>query len=225
MNNLQIVQQYVSEIKGNGIAYKVSKPVHTFHFSVPEVAPWTYTVTKTNYIHPLAELIYRINPKVYGVIGVLAGTMESSLLQLYTNLNLQKIVICDIDLADFVPGRDMGSYAYRNICGTNYGNFQGEFIYIRADSTKTKSIDTLGPYDLFFVDGQHEKTAVYKDMETAWRNLTPNGVILVHDIDLTSSSVREGYDNWIQQHEKEIDHIEISNDKFFLGLGIVVKKF
>ncbi len=131
---------------------------------------------------------------------------------------------CDVDLADYNPKRDTGTIAYRNICGTEYGNYEGEFVYCRADSKKTDLFNKLGPYDLVFVDGEHTREGCYNDMRMALQCLTDDGVILCHDLELENCSTVDGYNMFCSENAQHIHHIEIPATDFQLGLGVVTKR-
>ena len=175
------------------------------------------------YQHRLSELVFQLKPKRYAVIGVLFGTTESFLLQCQ-NYHPDLIVACDVDLADYNPKRDTGTIAYRNICGTQYGNFQGEFVYCRADSKKTDLFQKLGQYDFVFVDGEHTKEAAYSDLNKALSSLSDDGVILCHDLELPNCSTVDGYRRFCSDFDKWIQHVEIPATDFQLGLGVIAKR-
>jgi predicted O-methyltransferase YrrM len=111
---------------------------------------------------------------------------------------------------------------YKNICGTRFGNFQGKFVYVRANSRHTGILQRICNYDVIFVDGEHNREAVLNDMAIANACLNNNGVILVHDLDLDSSSVRDGYFEYLKAH-REYKHFEIPGSLFQLGLEMVWK--
>jgi len=176
------------------------------------------------YIHRLTELIHRTGSRRHLSIGALIGTMESFLCQCFRP-HLERIVICDVDLASYSEGRDMGAYCYRNICGTRYGDFQKQFIYIR-DNSKTErakaTMRVLGQFDTVFVDGEHSRAAVMSDMTIAAECLADGGTIFVHDLELPGD-VSQGYRDWLAAHP-EWEHAEAPGSHFLLGLGIVQRK-
>ena len=196
---------------------------YCYPLDVPEAAGWLGTVLHSNYLDSLAGLLSQLNPATYGVIGGLLGTLESYWLQQYPSPALQSIVVCDLDIAAYHPRRENGSYVYRNICSLDHGAFQGEFVFLRADSTQTTRIGALGPYDVFFVDGRHDRMAVCEDMLTAFKSLRTGGFMLVHDIDMEGSSVREGYDAWVHEMGDLVQTYEVPHPQFHLGLGVVQK--
>lgn len=181
-------------------------------------------VKHQKYLPALAALIADLNPKSLLTIGALYGTTESYLLQTWLNCfsHLREITICDVDLADYNPNRDNGSIIYRNICGTQYGNFQGVFTHIRGSSREPEAklrLAACGPYDVVFVDGEHTAQAVYSDMSLAAESLRPGGTILVHDTALTSSSVPQGWHRWAGDHSPEWVCDSVTEETFLLGLG------
>ncbi len=180
-------------------------------------------VKHERYLPRLAKLISLLRPKRLLTIGALYGTTESYLLQTHPTW-LDAITICDVDLADYNPNRDNGSVVYRNICGTQYGKFQGIFNLIRGSSRDGEVMDRIiagGPYDVAFVDGEHSSDAVQSDMTVAAQCLAPKGTILVHDTCLFSSSVPEGWDNWAKTHAAGWTCDAVPDPEFFLGLGFV----
>lgn len=183
-------------------------------------------VKHIRYMPPLAGLIAELNPASMLTIGALYGTTESYLLQTWLNVRqkLAVITICDVDLPEYNANRDNGSLVYRNICGTQYGNFGGLFTMIRGSSRDPivkARIAACGPYDVVFVDGEHSAEAVYSDMQLASECLNPGGTILVHDLDLDSSSVRIGWNRWAAGHSPEWRFNTVPDSTFLLGLGFV----
>jgi hypothetical protein len=182
-------------------------------------------VCNANYIIKLTALLDHLKPEVYGVIGVLYGSLEMMWLKLHTH-KPKRIVACDVDMPEYNPKRDTISCAARNICGTDHGNFPGQYVHIRASSLECDLFTKCGPYSVVFVDGGHWREAVMNDMKMAWDSMSPGGTILVHDLDLPNSSVAKGYFDWIAGMEskgQKIDHAECSDKEFLLGLGIVKK--
>lgn len=182
-------------------------------------------VTHERYLPPLGALIGKLQPVHLLTIGALFGTTESYVLQCCAGRNfLQTITICDLDIAEYNPRRDNGSLVYRNICGTEFGKYEGTFTQIRGSShwpDVTRKIEACGPFDLAFVDGEHTADAVYADIDLAARCLTPGGTILVHDTSLLSSSVPQGWNKWAIDHHPEWVCDAVSDHTFFLGLGFV----
>ncbi len=193
-----------------------------FHYSAERFDPFHNTAVDRHYIVKLAEVLFRLRPRRYCVIGALLGTLESYLLQCYEPF-LEHITVCDVDLAAYNAKRDTGALCYRNICGAEFGRFGGQFVYIRDNSTSPRaqqSIQALGPYDVVFVDGEHSYKAVQSDIETALGCLAPGGIVLVHDIELFSSRVPQGYSDFVR-NKCSITHVEISAAYFQLGLGMI----
>lgn len=199
----------------------------------PEVKPFKFDyptcmagpvkfVTSPTYLPRMAAILARLAPRHYGVIGCLVGTTESYLLQVH-GFHPQVITCMDIDMPEYNPARDNGSYVYRNICGAEYGNFQGKFVFIRSNSRETGIFQKICKYDVVFVDGEHSREAVINDMTIAHTCLNQAGVILVHDLDLHTSSVKDGYFTWLKAHP-EYEHFEIPDDLFQCGLGVVWRK-
>jgi len=197
-------------------------PVEPFEYEYPKyLKPHVAVVTSPTYLPKMAAILARLRPNHYGVIGCLVGTTESYMLQVHHHQ--PRVIVCmDVDLAEYNPDRDNGSYVYRNICGTRFGNFQGRFVYIRANSKETGIFQKICKYDVVFVDGEHTREAVINDMKITNACLNKDGVILVHDLDLSSSSVRAGYFEWLAAHP-EYKHFEIPGSLFQFGLGVVWK--
>lgn len=180
-------------------------------------------VTNDRYMPRLAQLIAQLKPKRLLTIGALFGTSESYLLQCCGGREfLETITICDLDIEDYNPNRDNGSLIYRNICGTQYGAFQGVFTHFRGGSRwpeVRRRVAGCAPYDLVFVDGEHSAEAVYDDNNLAAECLAPGGTILVHDTSLMSSSVPAGWDKWCKDHNPEWVCDAVPEEVFLLGLG------
>lgn len=179
-------------------------------------------VKHPKYLPALASLMIELKPKNILTIGALYGTTESFMLQVCDSSGPESITICDVDLADYNPNRDNGSLVYRNICGTKYGNFGGIFTLIRGSSQEVevkRRIAACGPYDVVFVDGEHFAPAVYSDITLAAENLNPGGTILVHDTELFSSSVPQGWHAWATANAPEWVCDAVPDATFFLGLG------
>ena len=198
------------------------KSVEPFKYDYPACQkPHVQFVTSKTYLPKMAAILDRLKPNHYGVIGCLLGTTESYLLQVHGHH--PRVIVCmDLDMPEYNPERDNGSYVYRNICGTGFGNFQGRFVYIRANSKETGIFQKICKYDVIFVDGEHTREAVLNDMAIANSCLNKDGVILIHDLDLHSSSVRDGYFAYLAAHP-EYKHMEIPDSLFQLGLGVVWK--
>lgn len=186
------------------------------------------------YVIRLCEVLHRVHlsvragssgPLSHLTIGGLLGTLESFYARCFPPI-LDRIVVCDVDLESYNPRRDMGSYCYRNVCGTEYGRFCGQFVYLRDDSKETlaqQALRALGPFATVFVDGEHTREAVISDMSLAASCLAPGGVILVHDLELFSSSVPEGYLEWVREHP-EWEHAEVPGSDLMMGLGLVQRR-
>jgi len=186
-----------------------------FNFKLPFFSPPVNTVTQPNYMYPFAAIWGAVKPKSYLVIGVLYGSSECYAMW-KTGHKPYRIVACDIDLAAYNPDRNNLAYAYQNLSKDN----EAEIVTMRCNSRYCNLMENLGPYDLAFIDGEHTGEAVYADLTHARKSLSPGGIILVHDLELHTSSVKQGYDNWLKDNP-QFDHIEISSKHFQLGLGLV----
>ena len=177
------------------------------------------------YLPRLAALIARLHPARMLTIGALLGTLESYLLQCCDGASfLKRITICDLDAADYNSRRDNGSLCYRNICGTDYGNFPGIFTFIRGNSAwpdVRKTVRACGPFDLVFVDGEHTETGVYSDLVLSSEVLAEGGTILVHDTDLHESGTPRGWAKWGKDNSADWVTEEVTDEVFYLGMGIV----
>lgn len=179
-------------------------------------------VTHERYLPALAALIAKLRPINMLTIGALYGTLETCLLQCHGGRDwLGTITICDLDIPDYNANRDNGSLIYRNICGTQYGAFQRTFTHIRGSSQwpdVIAKIHAMGCYDLIFIDGEHTREAVMRDLDTASECVTRDGTILVHDTELFSSSVPQGWHEWAHANPRwRCD--AVPNSTFLHGLG------
>jgi predicted O-methyltransferase YrrM len=189
-----------------------------FNFKMPFFSPPVLVVTSANYIHPFTAIWGAVKPKVYLVIGVLYGSSECYAMW-KTGHKPNRIVACDVDLAAYNPERNNLAYAYQNLSKDN----DAEIVTMRCNSRHCSLMETLGPYDLMFIDGEHTGEAVYADLNHAKKSLAPGGIALVHDLELHSSSVKQGYDKWLKENP-QFDHIEVSSKHFQLGLGLVQRR-
>lgn len=191
----------------------------------PDRPEYITAVSHAEYICRVGEIIAKINPARYLTIGGLWGTTESYAMQC-CGWRPEKITVLDIDSAEYNPDRDSGSFCYRNICGTKYSSFDGDFSYIRHDSQKMTNGKVnglgIGHYDCIFLDGQHDSKAIRNDLTNAtWLlSLKPNACILVHDIELEGSDVGAGYRNWLSEHSFWF-HEEFGSKEVLHGLGII----
>lgn len=93
----------------------------------------------------------------------------------------------------------------------------------------------LGPsdrFDLVFVDGLHERRQVHRDILNAWRHLTPNGAILVHDCspptEASASPRASGlwcgdvYRGWMDARHDLTGEASLACVETDLGCGLVV---
>lgn len=186
-----------------------------FSFNVPFFSSPVNTVTATNYMHPFSAMWGAVKPQYYLVIGVLYGSSECYAMW-KTGHKPKRIVACDVDLAAYNPLRNNLAYAYQNLSKDN----DAEIVTMRCNSRYCSLMEHLGPYDLIFIDGEHTGEAVYADLNHAKKSLAPGGIILVHDLELHTSSVKQGYDAWLKDHS-QFNHIEVSSKHFQLGLGLV----
>ncbi len=186
-----------------------------FSFKLPFYSPPVLTVTAPNYLHPFSVIWGAVKPRTYLTIGVLYGSTEYYSM-LKTKHKPKRIVACDIDLAAYNPERNTLAYAYQNLTKDN----DGEVVTIRCNSRTSSLMEVLGPYDLIFIDGEHTGEAVYADLNHAKKSLAPDGIVLVHDLELHTSSVKKGYDEWLKANP-QFNHIDVSSKYFQLGLGLV----
>lgn len=179
----------------------------------------------SGYVTILAKLMANLRPTRLLTIGALFGTTESYLLQCEGGQDfIAEITICDLDMPNYNSNRDNGSIIYRNICGTQYGEFDREFAFVRGDSRTEgvkRKLGALGPYDLIFIDGEHSADAVYSDLELSSRCLAGGGTILVHDVALPDCNLVDGWLAWAHQHSPEFKCDAVGDDIFQFGLGFV----
>lgn len=191
----------------------------------PDRKEYVIAVSHAEYICRVGEIIAKINPARYLTIGWLWGTTESYAMQC-CGWRPEKIAVIDIDSAQYNPDRDSGSFCYRNICGTKYSSFDGDFSYIRHDSQRMANGKVnglgIGYYDCIFLDGEHTAAAIEKDLtNSTWLlSLKKDACIIVHDIELDGSDVGVGYNRWLESHQFW-QHKEFSSKEVLHGLGII----
>jgi predicted O-methyltransferase YrrM len=189
-----------------------------FHFHVPFVCNYTGFVLDPKYIFNFSVLWDFFKPIKYLVIGALLGTSESYACW-RTKHHPSLIVVADIDLAGYNPNRSNMASQYINITA----HYPNELILMRSNSQTSNSCRAHGPYDLIFVDGEHSRKGVYKDIQHAWSQLTEDGVIMVHDVDLIPG-VSKGYNDWLRAAGDQAEHVTIPNEYFQQGLGLIQRK-
>lgn len=191
-----------------------------FHWTAPaHVAPHMATALNPTWLR-LSQFLGVVRPRRYAAIGCLVGTMEAYALQ-RCNWAPDRIVFEDLDIPAYNPLRDTGSHAYRNICSPMTSDFQGEFVYARADSQKSAILSALGPYDLILVDGCHSPEALKHDLEVAYNALDNESAMLVHDLELPNTGLGPAYQEWCRM--KGVEHAELDKSIVVHGLGIVYK--
>ena len=96
------------------------------------------------------------------------------------------------------------------------------------DSTSQYSINNarkLGPFDLIFIDGNHDYEIAKKDFENYKEMISDNGVIILHDI---KSKVHEGiprlWNEITSKNEYEIDTVYNDDVIMKTGFGILKPK-
>lgn len=109
------------------------------------------------------------------------------------------------DGVDIMPGRG------------NYTMTSDQFFKIIPDSQM---------YDIIFVDGDHEKTQVLKDIENSLKHLNEGGTILCHDINppkefyLASRYCNNCWEAWAELRSTRSD-LEMYALNIDLGPGII----
>ena len=64
-----------------------------------------------------------------------------------------------------------------------------------------KSLDKDIKYDIVFIDGLHEHSQVYRDIQNSLNHLNPNGIIVMHDC-MPKNEKMQLWDNKSHQHEE-----------------------
>jgi len=91
--------------------------------------------------------------------------------------NLTTADIVDVNAPDG-PWRDAGLSATPAAIVSRLG--LGQTVTFRTASA-AEALQTSERFDLVFLDGDHSKLAVYREISAALRILNPNGLILLHD--------------------------------------------
>ena len=146
-------------------------------------------------------------------IGFHAGFTNTILKKIF---NFQEIVAIDI-----IDGPVNGSAFRANLRFKN-------LTLICNDSTSQYSIDIaskLGPFDLIFIDGNHDYEIAKKDFENYKEMISNKGVIVLHDI---KSMVHEGlprlWNEITSKNEYEVDTVYNSDVTMKTGIGILKPK-
>jgi len=146
-------------------------------------------------------------------IGFHAGFTNTILKKIF---NFQEIVAIDI-----IDGPVNGSAFRANLRFKN-------LTLICNDSTSQYSIDNarkLGPFDLIFIDGNHDYEIAKKDFENYKEMISDNGVIALHDI---KSKVHEGiprlWNEITSKNEYEVDTVYNADVIMKTGFGILKPK-
>tara|TARA_X000000950_G_scaffold118283_1_gene148194 strand:- start:388 stop:1065 length:678 start_codon:yes stop_codon:yes gene_type:complete len=175
--------------------------------------------------HEIVKLIYELKRYEKTVkkkfssfleIGFATGINNSLLNKMF---NFKKIVAVDIV--------DMNAVNTNNF----YANLRFKNLTLVCGNSTTqnviKNVTKLGNYDLIFIDGGHEYITVKQDFENYKKLLSPNGVIVLHDI---KSNIVEGVPKFwkeIKNNQKKNFYFKEIFDPGYMmecGLGLVIKK-
>ena len=104
----------------------------------------------------------------------------------------------------------------------------GRCNYTMTSDKFFETIPETRMYDIIFVDGDHEKVQVLRDVENSLKHLNPNGVILCHDINpISEMHLQARYCNncweaWAELRSTRSD-LEMYALNIDLGPGIIRK--
>ena len=104
----------------------------------------------------------------------------------------------------------------------------GRCNYTMTSDKFFETIPETRMYDIIFVDGDHEKGQVLRDVENSLKHLNPNGVILCHDINpISEMHLQTRYCNncweaWAELRSTRSD-LEMYALNIDLGPGIIRK--
>jgi hypothetical protein len=114
----------------------------------------------------IKELCYLTNCRKYLELGIYDGT------------TIEKIV----PIVDYAVGVDI-----KDVRRNKVGNF---FLGTTDDFFKANTTH----FDIIFIDADHSKEAVYKDLQNSLQILNKYGIIILHDTDpLSEELVQPGY--------------------------------
>jgi predicted O-methyltransferase YrrM len=146
-------------------------------------------------------------------IGFHAGFTNTILKKIF---NFQEIVAIDIIEGPVSSSAFRANLRFKNL------------TLICNDSTSQYSINNarkLGPFDLIFIDGNHDYEIAKKDFENYKEMISDNGVIILHDI---KSKVHEGiprlWNEITSKNEYEIDTVYNDDVIMKTGFGILKPK-
>lgn len=124
-----------------------------------------------------------------GCSAVLAGlTMKRGTLVYCHDLWLEDMSLLSED-GNPPPIVDGQLYEFYNNIKSN--NLEGVVIPLRGDSSYTLGVHDDNTIDLAFIDGDHSKEGVKKDLEAIFPKMKSGGVILCHDCS-PDTPTREG---------------------------------
>ena len=81
-------------------------------------------------------------------------------------------------------------------------------------------------YDIIFIDGEHEKSAVFRDIINSFKHLNPGGTILCHDINppeewyLETTYCNNAWETWAELRSTRED-LEMFSLNVNMGPGII----
>ena len=84
-----------------------------------------------------------------------------------------------------------------------------------------------GPFDMVFIDADHSARAVLTDFEAVWPHVTPEGLVLLHDVNPeTIEDTQPGYcgDAWSVAKYLHDTNYEITVLPYHPGLAIIRKR-
>lgn len=111
--------------------------------------------------------------------------------------------------------------------GVDISNSSG-VNYVMTSDKFFESIPADQMYDIIYVDGDHEKNQVLKDIENSLKHLNEGGIILCHDINppeewlLTPTKCNNSWEAWAHLRSTRSD-LKMYALNIDLGPGIIYK--
>ena len=105
-------------------------------------------------------------------------------------------------------------------------NVNSDANYIMPSDKFFEKIPEDQMYDIIFVDGEHEKSAVLRDIINSLKHLTPGGTILCHDVNPPSSYhlhkdlCNNAWETWAELRSTRED-LEMFSLNVNMGPGII----
>lgn len=170
------------------------------------------------------ELIGRLRPRILVELGTYSGSSFAAFCQAAEACGAgTKCYGIDLWEGDI----HMGSFdeeLFREVSGYMAANHPGTAILVRKDFNAAVADFADGSIDFLHIDGTHTYEAVGNDFRTWLPKMSPRGVVLFHDVNVTVENVGEparhfGVRRFFDETKGAYPHLEFDH---CYGLGVLV---